>query len=93
MRYIQVYKGFLKYVTSLSRRSNNIFENLQSTEFKQLQYLTNFCFEKKIHHKQARVSKKVPILIIFSMKVYGIQESFRIWILLQNGPWDPHQST
>lgn len=78
MRYIQVYKGFLKYVTSLSRRSNNIFENLQSTEFKQLQYLTNFCFEKKIHHKQARVSKKVPILIIFSMKVYGIQESFRI---------------
>lgn len=93
MRYIQVYKGFLKYVTSLSRRSNNIFENLQSTEFKQLQYLTNFCFEKKIHHKQARVSKKVPILIIFSMIVYGIQESFRIWILLQNGPWDPHQST
>lgn len=81
MRYIQVYKGFLKYVTSLSRRSNNIFENLQSTEFKQLQYLTNFCFEKKIHHKQARVSKKVPILIIFSMIVYGIQESFRIWIL------------
>lgn len=78
MRYIQVYKGFLKYVTSLSRRSNNIFENLQSTEFKQLQYLTNFCFEKKIHHKQARVSKKVPILIIFSMIVYGIQESFRI---------------
>lgn len=78
MRYIQVYKGFLKYVTSLSRRSNNIFENLQSTEFKQLQYLTNFCFEKKIHHKQARVSKKVPILIIFSMIVNGIQESFRI---------------
>lgn len=78
MRYIQVYKGFLKYVTSLSRRSNNIFENLQSTEFKQLQYLTNFCFEKKIHHKQARVSEKVPILIIFSMIVYGIQESFRI---------------
>lgn len=78
MRYIRVYKGFLKYVTSLSRRSNNIFENLQSTEFKQLQYLTNFCFEKKNHHKQARVSKKVPILIIFSMIVYGIQESFRI---------------
>lgn len=80
MRYIQVYKGFLKYVTSLSLSlDQTIFlKNLQSTEFKQLQYLTNFCFEKKIHHKQARVSKKVPILIIFSMIVYGIQESFRI---------------
>lgn len=73
MRYIQVYKGFLKYVTSLSLEDQTIFsKNLQSTEFKQLQYLTNFCFEKKIHHKQARVSKKVPILIIFSMIVYGI---------------------
>lgn len=82
MRYIQVYKGFLKYVTSLSLEDQTIFsKNLQSTEFKQLQYLTNFCFEKKNHHKQARVSKKVPILIIFSMIVYGIQESFRIWIL------------
>lgn len=80
MRYIQVYKGFLKYVTSLSLSlDQTIFsKNLQSTEFKQLQYLTNFCFEKKIHHKQARVSKKVPILIIFSMILYGIQESFRI---------------
>lgn len=84
MRYIQVYKGFLKYVTSLSLslEDQTVFsKNLQSPEFKQLQYLTNFCFEKKIHHKQARVSKKVPILIIFSMIVYGIQESFRIWIL------------
>lgn len=81
MRYIQVYKGFLKYVTSLSLslEDQTIFsKNLQSTEFRQLQYLTNFCFEKKIHHKQARVSKKVPILIIFSMIEYGIQESFRI---------------
>lgn len=83
MRYIQVYKGFLKYVTSLSLSlDQTIFsKNLQSTNFKQLQYSTNFCFEKKIHHKQARVSKKVPILIIFSMIVYGILESFRIWIL------------
>lgn len=48
MRYIQVYKGFLKYVTSLSLEDQTIFsKNLQSTEFKQLQYLTNFCFEKK----------------------------------------------
>lgn len=36
MRYIQVYKGFLKYVTSLSLEDQTIFsKNLQSTEFKQ----------------------------------------------------------
>lgn len=59
MRYIQVYKGFLKYVTSLSLEDQTIFsKNLQSTEFKQLQYLTNFCFEKKIHHKQDEFQKR-----------------------------------